>query len=224
VFAALSAARGRRIFHPQGITFDGRLRVEAFEPGASVLERGAVHDVIVRFSRALGTPRGRPDFLGLALRVADQQDLLLASSTATPLLRYVPLPAQTFAGTTFSSLLPFAIDRRICIAGARVHHVRADADDQLAEVAAAASRAPVAVTLALADVGRRWRRVAGVELGERMSDGDAATVAFDSWICEGGLVPRGRINALRTPAYRGSRRGRGVHLVTAAAAPPPERR
>jgi hypothetical protein len=207
-FAALSAARRRRIFHPQGMSFHGRASFEAGVPHVSVLEAGAVHPVLVRFSRALGTPRGRPDFLGVAVRIGDEQDLLLASSASAPVLRYLPLPARTFAETTFSSLLPVDAGGRVALVGARVHHVRAAADDQLAELEAAAAAAPVGLTLALAEVGRAWRRVATIEVGERLPDADSAALTFDPWICGGGLVPWGRVNALRAPAYRGSRRGR----------------
>jgi len=226
VFSALSSARRRRIFHPQGMTFLGTLFVEAPVPGSALLEAGMSHGVLIRFSRALGTPRGRPDFLGLAMRIAGEQDLLLASSSSAPVLRYVPSPARTFAGTTFSSLLPFEAGRGVALVGARVHHVRTSADDQLAELEAAAARAPVGVTLAIARLGPRWRRIARVDVAERVPDVEARAVAFDPWICDGGLVPWGRLNALRAPAYRGSRRGRtdldapGVAGVPAGARSP----
>ncbi len=220
LFAGLSAARGRRIFHPQGMTFGGRLSVEAEVAGVSLFERGATHAVVLRFSRALGTPRGRLDFLGLALRVAEKQDLLLASSAAGPLLRYLPVPARTFAGTTFSSLLPFDAAGRVVLVGARVDHVRTGTADQLAELEQAAVVAPLRATLALAEVGRRWRRVATIDVGDRLPD--SVAVAFDPWVCGGGFVPWGRINAVRAPAYRGSRRGRATRLRrTSAASPPP---
>jgi hypothetical protein len=207
-FCALSAARRRRIFHPEGMAFRGTMAVAAPVRGVPLFETAAAHDVLIRFSRALGTPRGRPDFLGLALRIADAQDLLLASSTSAAALRYLPVPARTFAGTTFSSLLPFDAGGRVALVGARVHHVRTAADDQLVELEAAVALAPVGVTLALARVGRRWRRIATVDVRERLPDVEAAGIAFDPWICAGGLVPWGPVSALRSPAYRGSRRGR----------------
>lgn len=216
LFASLSAARGRRIFHPQGITFGGSLSVEAEVAGVPLLERGATHAVVIRFSRALGTPRGRLDFLGFALRVAEKQDLLLASSTARPLLRYLPLPARTFSGTTFSSLLPFDAAGRVVLVGARVDHVRTGIADQLTELERAAALAPVRATLALAEVGCRWQRVARIDVGARLPDDVAVT--FDPWVCGDGLVPWGRINVLRAPAYRGSRRGRATRLRRTSAA------
>jgi hypothetical protein len=206
VFVALSAARGRRIFHPDGAVFRGTLRVDAAVPRTMLAAVGERHEVVIRFSRALGTPRGHADFLGLALRLDGRQDVLLASATALPLARYVPLPARSFATTTFSSLLPLCVGDRICLIGARVHHAASEIDDQLGALADAATRAPVAVALAVAEVGRGWRRVATAELTERTGNG--APVAFDPWLAEGGIVPWGFVNALRAPAYRGSRRGR----------------
>lgn len=207
-FAALSGVRRRRIFHPHGLTFGGRLFVTEDLRGVSFLRIGATHPVLVRFSRALGTPRGRADFLGLAVRIASEQDLLLASSLASPVVRCLPIPARTFAETTFSSLLPFDASGRVVLVGARVHHVEAAAEDQLAQLEAASAVAPVAVTLAVAELAGGWRRIGRIEVLERVPGGDAGTIAFDPWVCDGGLVPRGWLNALRAPAYRGSRRGR----------------
>ncbi len=204
----LSALRGRRIFHPQGIAFRATVRVEETVEGVLLLAAGASHDALVRFSRALGLPRGRPDFLGLALRIGDDQDLLLASSSAAGLFRIVPLPARSFFGTTLTSLLPFHAGERIVVAGARFDGAASGADDQLTELAEAAARAPVTAALALAEPGGRWRGVARLEVGERLPDAESQALRFDAWRCGGGLVPWGRINALRAPAYRGSRRGR----------------
>lgn len=210
VFAALSSARGRRIFHPQGIAFDGRLRVDAALPCVPLFAGGAVHDVVLRFSRALGTPRGRPDFLGLAVRIAGDQDLLLASSAAAPLLRFAPRPARTFAGTTLTSLLPFDAGGRSVLVAARVQHARVAAEDQLAQLEAAAAVAPVGVAIVVAGAVSGWRRIATIDVGERLSAAEARNLAFDPFVSAGGLVPRGRINALRAPAYRGSRAGRAA--------------
>ncbi len=204
----LSALRGRRIFHPQGIAFRATVRVEETVEGVPLLAAGVSHDALVRFSRALGLPRGRPDFLGLALRIGDEQDLLLASSSSAAFFRFVPLPARSFFGTTLTSLLPFHAGVRIFVAGAGLDGAASGADDQLTELAEAAARAPVTAALALAEPGGRWRGVARLEVGERLPDAESQALRFDAWRCGGGLVPWGRINALRAPAYRGSRRGR----------------
>lgn len=206
-FAALSASRGRRIFHPQGIAYLAALRVREGLGGVPALAAGSEHEVVARLSRGLGLARGRPDFLGLALRIGDgEQDLLLASSSPSPLVRMAPLPARSFFGTTFSSLLPFAAGARPILVGALVHGTPTDDDDQLDELAN--TPGPVAATLLAVELGGRWRRFGTLELGERLPDAEARRLRFDPWNCAGGLVPHGFVNRLRAPAYRGSRRGR----------------
>jgi len=204
-FAALSASRGSRIFHPQGIAYRAVVRVDEGGP----LPAGE-HDAVARLSRGLGLVRGWPEFLGLALRMGGQ-DLLLASSAPSPLVRMVPLPARSFFGTTLSSLLPFDADGRVVLVGALVHGTPTGDDDQLDEVAN--TTGPVTADLLVAELGKPWRRFGGLELGERLSDEEAQRLRFDPWNCAGGLVPHGWINRLRRPAYRGSRRGKPVEAT-----------
>jgi hypothetical protein len=206
VFEWLSAGRGSRIFHPQGMAYRGVVRVDDGVDGVPLLAPGAALDAVVRFSRGLGLPRGGPEFLGLALRIEDEQDLLLASSSPSPLVRMVPLPARSFFGTTLSSLLPFDAGPRVVFVGAVVQGTPTGEDDQLTELAN--SPGPVTATLALAELGGRWRPFGTLEVGERLPDAESCALRFDPWRCAGGLVPHGWINRLRAPAYRGSRRGR----------------
>jgi hypothetical protein len=206
VFEWLSAGRGSRIFHPQGMAYRGVVRVDDGVDGVPLLAPGAALDAVVRFSRGLGLPRGWPEFLGLALRIEDEQDLLLASSSPSPLVRMVPLPARSFFGTTLTSLLPFDAGPRVVFVGAVVHGTPTCEDDQLTELAN--SPGPVTATLALAELGGRWRPFGTLEVGERLPDAESRALRFDPWRRAGGLVPHGWINRLRAPAYRGSRRGR----------------
>jgi hypothetical protein len=188
------------------MAYRGVVRVEDGVDGVPLLAAGAAHDTVVRFSRGLGLPRGWPEFLGLALRIRETQDLLLASSSPSPLARMVPLPARSFFGTTLSSLLPFDAGDRVVFVGALVHGAPTGDDDQLTELAN--SPGPVTATLALAELGGRWRPFGALEVGERLPDVESRALRFDPWRCAGGLVPHGWINRLRAPAYRGSRRGR----------------
>jgi hypothetical protein len=205
LFARLSAARGSRIFHPQGIAYRATLHVESGLDGVPLLASGKSHDAVVRFSRGLGLPRGAREFLGLALRIGDEQDVLLASSSRAPLVRMVPLPVRSFFGATLSSLLPFDAGPRVVFVGARVDGAQTGERDQLDELAASRT---VKVTFAAAELGGPWRPFGRLELDERLPDEAARALRFDAWRCAGGLVPHGRINAVRAPAYRGSRRGR----------------
>ena len=212
VFEWLSAGRGSRIFHPQGIAYRGVVRVDSGVDGVPLLTAGSAHDTTVRFSRGLGLPRGWPEFLGIALRIGDAQDLLLASSSPSPLVRMVPLPARSFFGTTPSSPRPYDADGRVVLVAALVPGRPTGDDDQLDEVAN--TRGPVTAVLLVAELGKPWRRFGGLELGERLPDDEARRLRFDPWNCAGGLVPHGWINRLRRPAYRGSRRGRPSTATT----------
>jgi len=162
-FETLSAGRGSRIFHPQGIAFRATVRVDDEAP----LPPGE-HDAVARLSRGLGLVRGWPEFLGLALRIGEHQDLLFASSRPSPLVRMAPLPARSFFGTTLSSLLPFDAGDRVVFVGALVHGAPTGDDDQLTELANAPG--PVTATLALAELGGRWRPFGTLEVGERLPD------------------------------------------------------
>ena len=205
IFARLSAARGSRIFHPQGIAYRATLHVESGLDGVGLLAPGTSHDTVVRFSRGLGLPRGAREFLGLALQIGDEQDVLLASSARAPLVRMIPLPVQSFFGATLTSLLPFDAGPRVVFVGAQANGAPTGERDQLDELAASGT---VNVTFAAAELGGPWRPFGRLELDERLSEEAAQALRFDAWRCAGGLVPHGRINALRGPAYRGSRRGR----------------
>ena len=58
-FRALSAVRGRRIFHPVGVGYAATLRVPAAVPGLTgvrLFEAPGEHEAICRFSRGGGLP------------------------------------------------------------------------------------------------------------------------------------------------------------------------
>jgi len=71
-FGALSRLRGKRIFHPHGVGFAGRLTPHLTEwSGAELLAGPEPRPVIARLSRSLGLPGPFPEPLGLALRAPD---------------------------------------------------------------------------------------------------------------------------------------------------------
>ncbi|MBV8777421.1 MAG: phosphodiesterase [Alphaproteobacteria bacterium] len=106
-----SALRGRRFFHPVGVLAQGY--IERVAPAAEGLPLPSAK-VVVRISKAAGTPGALPDFIGLAIRVAPQQagaapwDILLVSSGSGRLARAVALrPTASWSGQTLTSLMPF---------------------------------------------------------------------------------------------------------------------
>lgn len=105
-----SALRGRRFFHPVGVLAEGS--IERVAPAAEGLPIPS-SEVVARVSKAVGTPGALPDFIGLAFRVAPQQeaappwDILLVTAGSNVLARAVALrPATSWTGQTLTSLMP----------------------------------------------------------------------------------------------------------------------
>ncbi|MDQ3726581.1 MAG: hypothetical protein M3335_11955, partial [Actinomycetota bacterium] len=111
LFEGLSRARGKRVFHPFGVGFAGRITPLGGDSGAAVFEREA--EAHVRLSRSFGLPEALPDPCGLAFRVPDaygagrHQDLLLVSSASPPGGRHTLLPSRGFCDRPYSCVLPY---------------------------------------------------------------------------------------------------------------------
>lgn len=209
LFCMLSSARGRRIFHPRGIAYRAVVEVGEGIPGSGALPAGARLAGVARFSRGLGLPAGAPDFLGLALSLESGQDVLLTTSAARPPLRFAPLPARSFFGPTYTTLLPLEVDRRLVLVGARVHGAASPHRDAWDELAAAEQEG-IRIEVLVAEPFAPWRHIATVSTTGRVPPEEARLLFFDAWRCGGGLVPWSWVNRLRAPAYRGSRRGRAA--------------
>ncbi len=105
-----SALRGRRFFHPVGVLAEGF--IERTAPAADGLPVPS-SELVARVSKAAGTPGALPDVVGLAFRVAPQQqgatpwDILLVSAGSGALARAVALrPTVSWTGQTLTSLMP----------------------------------------------------------------------------------------------------------------------
>ena len=108
-----SAARSRRVFHPVGVLAEGALERLA-APGEGLPM--ASGDVLGRVSKGVGLPGALPDIAGLAWRMPSQSsptapwDVLLASSLGSGVGRVALAPVTSWAGATFSSLMPLGFD------------------------------------------------------------------------------------------------------------------
>jgi len=197
LFRWLSAARGRRIFHPRAAAYVARFTAA---PGGGVDARifsgGFEHDALVRLSRGLGLRRPLPDVFGLAFRLPNvygagrHQDFLLASSGDSAAARRLLRPTRGVRTGTYSSLLPYDAGGRRLLVGARP-----------------AANAPDAFEILVATPSGAWRTAARLRLGSRLDTSAARALRFDPWNSGGGLLPAGLINRLRGPAYRGSQHG-----------------
>lgn len=213
-FGALSALRGRRIFHPRGVGFSARLRPRpGAATGAELFDSGRERPALVRLSRSFGLPEALPDPCGLAFRVPNaygpgrHQDLLLVSSGRRPLARHLPLPAWGFASAAYSSLLRYRVGGQPLVIGARV--VRPSHRLRLAELTRR-DVAGISFELAVAGPGRPWLGVADLELGRRLEPGETENLRLDPGHTGGGLEPSGWLGRVRPAAYRGSQDGRGA--------------
>jgi hypothetical protein len=215
--AACLGARVRRarVLHPRGVLCTGELTVDGDEPGADLLERPGRYPATIRLSKAAGTPGDLPDVLGLAcrIRVAEDPprmlDLLLSSTGARPVARHVLTPRRDYLRAFYSSLLPYRAGGRQVFLAARPLPAGRTAPAGPDRLRAVLTAAPIRFELLVAEARTPWRRVGTLVTGT-VQDEDADRDLYFDVVRNSlpGLRPAGRLQALRGPAYRGSRRGR----------------
>jgi hypothetical protein len=104
-----SALRHRRVFHPVGVLASGSIQRLAPPSEGLPVESS---EIVGRVSKAAGAPGSLPDIAGLAWRfpltaaVATPWDVLLASAGSGLLTRVLLRPVTSWAGASFSSLMP----------------------------------------------------------------------------------------------------------------------
>ena len=219
-YAALSALRGSRIFHPKGAAYAGSFVPGGHDgrTGVGLFDEPATHRAILRLSRATGLPEGVPDVLGLAVRLCDahgpgrHQDFLLVTSANVPILHHWLLPAVNgFPGQTYSSLSTYSIGGRTRLVGAvPVAAARRRGRGSLPEVAELARSGTLAFDLALASLLGRWRPVGRLQVEEELPQSLSDDIRYSPWHTGGGIVPNGPLQGIRRAAYRGSQLGRGA--------------
>lgn len=197
LFASLSAARRKRIFHPRGDGFEGDFEVDRplhRYDGIPLLSERATHPAVVRLSRAIGFPAPLPDILGLAFRVeTGPQDFLLVSSGRPPGLRHLLLPTRgRFRDSTYSSILPY----------------RVGGDD--VRLVGALPTGPLEFDIALARLDGAWEPFARLRLRAALADEETERLELNPWNTVPGLKPVGPLNGLRRSSYAGSQQGRSA--------------
>jgi hypothetical protein len=214
VFAPLSRLRGARAVHAHGAGFQAALALRD-GPGLALMPAmGAPRPVraLVRLSPSFDIPRPLPDFLGLALKLPDlhgpgrDQDFLLVTAIAT----WVPLPARSYAGRTFSSLLPYRSGGRLVVPGA-LSSGWIPATGEHAHVAAthAALDGTLRLTVAVAAPRGPFVLLGELTPERELAPPEVQGLRFDPFHTAASLVPAaGPLNALRRGAYRASQRAR----------------
>jgi hypothetical protein len=219
VLGITAALRGGKAVHPDGAAYDAQLSVAGAGPGlgppaAELLSGPGDHRAVVRFSRAVGLPRGVPDLLGLAIRVLDaygsgrHQDLLLISSADHPVLHHLFLPARDVQQRPYTSSLPYQAGGRRFLIGALpdARSPRPDGPDEFARLKRAAHTGRLRFQLAVAELDGRFEPVGDLRIGAPLPP-DADALRFNPWNTGGGLAPAGVLNQARDRAYRLSQAG-----------------
>jgi hypothetical protein len=212
VLEELSKLRGKRIFHPRGVGFQGQLTPLA-ESGvrATPLQREAA--AIVRLSRSFGLPEWAPDPCGLGLRIPDaygggrHQDILMVSSGRGTVARHALLPSRGFTDRPYSTLLPYELEGRLILFGAR--STTPGTGPRLAELRER-DHADLDFVLETAEPGEDWRPLATLSLQRQLPSTETELLDLDPTNTGGGLRLAGLLNRLRGPSYRGSQAGRGA--------------
>jgi hypothetical protein len=168
----------------------------------------------VRLSKGVGTGPGRPDVLGLAVRVhrRDPADLLLSTAGTGRLTRHLPTPRLSF-DTSYGSILPYRTT-----SGHKVYLLAEPDPDspplgnslESVTEAAAAGAAIRLCAMGGQPVGR-------VIFGALLPPEVDATLAFDPIRnAPPELHPTGAINGSRALAYKLSQRWRRIRPAPTA--------
>lgn len=220
LFRALSRLRRARIFHPSGHAFSAKVDFHGEAADWLPISHLVADDqgALARVSRGAGVPDLLPDILGLAVRVPAMapgtgQDLLMATCGSSMFGRNVLKPARDFLDSDYSTILPFRVDERLVIVGARA------ARDQdlspirtIEEFALRVARGPVRFDLRAAELRGDWQRIGTISIEERLPDEVSERLRFNPWNTHPDLHPSGPLNGLREGAYPGSQRGRSGSL------------
>ncbi|WP_187774249.1 hypothetical protein [Lolliginicoccus suaedae] len=205
---AAPRARGERLFHPRGECFTGQFRPSADAPVE--LEASACH---VRLSKGLGLGGSLPDALGISVRFLEPRPwdvLLISIASAGPLGRLVPVPAVSWTGPAFSTLMPY----RSPGSGLAWFHARAANDRRIpcrrGALSAAVAERPLELVLGSGGTDG-YRAIGSLLLTMPVN----AQWSFDPVLHDraGWSLALAWLATMRAGAYRGSRSARGAAVT-----------
>ncbi|HVF51979.1 MAG TPA: hypothetical protein VNC78_00050 [Actinomycetota bacterium] len=203
LFAGLSALRGKRFFHPQGVAFSGHV---AFRRSGFDLSFDGIRPAIARISRGAGFPEPLPDVFGLAVKIPDiGQDLLLVTSGEDAATRHMLIATTGACSRPYSSVLPYELDGKLIVFGARPDVSLKGVPDQLGDMASLARGGSLRFDLTVGGAGTSETVVfASLTLEEELDE----DVSFNPWNTVPGLKPAGALNRLRRETYESSQAAR----------------
>jgi hypothetical protein len=204
----VARSRHRRLLHPDGRSFTGELEIWGPDRpiGSALVDRPARYPVTVRISKGAGTRPGRPDVLGVAVRLMETADLLLSTMGNGRVLRHLPMPRRSF-DTRYGTILAYRTG-----AGSKVY-LTAEPDPagpplgHTLESVTAAAREGARLLLGVAGAGVVGRVTFGAQLPAAV---DAALAFNPIRNAPADLYPTGLIHRSRALAYPLSQRWRGA--------------
>jgi hypothetical protein len=222
ITAALSGARHARMFHPDGVTYEGMTEPSSAEPELLALGERLRGKTLLRFSSALW--RGGhewPDVLGVALRFGwgsgqPPQDLLLATIRFPWTMPVAPLATRvhSFLWNHYHAVSPFELPGmgriKLRLRSPRLSNITGVPREQHLRHVTLAGRAVFELELRRLDVAplaRHWESVARVQLTAPCII-DQASLRFSPFHDAARLEPVGFVHALRHGAYAGSQAAR----------------
>jgi hypothetical protein len=219
LFGSLSALRGKRVFHPDGVAYLGRL---VFLPENQIdpllrFAAGTSVNAVVRFSRGLGLPQKMPDFLGLAIKLRDlagpgrDQDFLLVTSGEGPIMQQLLMPARGFFRHHYSTVLSYrpSLEGDQILFGAKPgEELQGWADESFGGIAAAAAAGRLRFFFLTAGIGGRWKIAGSLVVTTRIDQDAAEGLRFNPWNSHPSLVPAGPLNIWRKSSYEKSQDAR----------------
>lgn len=124
VFRAMKVLRPGRPIHPAGVALTGTIERQPGSTGSGIrwVDSPGRDQVTARFSRTIGTPRGWPDILGLALRITTETgpaDVLLASTPLAWPGRFLLTAHRNASSSALTSVMPYKGDSGPVLLAAR---------------------------------------------------------------------------------------------------------
>ena len=210
----LSAIRGRRVFHPDGVLARGSIeRLAPPDEGLPV----ASSDVIIRISKAIGFPDALPDIIGLAIRMPPARpattpwDVLLASVIGGTYSRFALRPVMSWSAT-LSTLMPLTFHGQTWWMQVQMTTHIDQPGLSLGDVADQLQAGEIEFVIKQARGFGRFTPLARLSITTRIAPGPSNDIAFDPTINsepDVKLTP-GWLTDVRRQAYARSRQGRGA--------------
>lgn len=125
LFQGIKVLRPQRPIHPEGILLVGTLERDGDlgeRSGIPWIDTAGTNAVRARLSRSIGLPDALPDIIGLAVHFTEQgkeADMLLATTGATGMGRFLLRLRRNATAAVFSSMMPYKAANGPVLLGAR---------------------------------------------------------------------------------------------------------